>query len=545
MIITMIFSFESAASDVINSTHIVSLPVAHETFNNAENVFELESAENTGNSLSYKTDCHGTVYGPEDYTLENNLAYILNSSNNSILVYHENSVVKNISLQDFIATNIAVDDGTLYTIGTNMKVYKIENSNPIPILDISTLNNVDGISDFQILDNKLMITTPEGNYGKTYIFDLAKVKSGQKNVPTVIEGRMIENGIYYYVLPLTEGDQLISNTCKLVIHYPDSTKEEVIINSEYGLVGVELLAVEDEVFCALISEVLSDSNYNIVYEKSLQFITKQGLTKLSYPLPAQAKGLDNPVKIINNHIYFLHNDTNNTQIEILDEIIRSDKTNISIFNSVIPLESASEYSSESIVAANTLTGADMVDIAESYRREFEWSCEDENIEYLANYDWGCPSYVTTAKSYTNMPYCWNGFDTQDSFEQGLLSTVGGIRGHVGNVNESYPGQVFGLDCSGYVSRCWNLSWKRNTKMFDPNDKENNGLTEYINISQIRTGDALNNPGDHIMLIASLNLTTDQLLVYECTRSSDYDKVVYLPYDWSSVASRYNPIRYVQ
>ncbi len=326
---TLETNYESEVIQTIVSTPIVSIPMAHETFNNAENVFELESAENTGNSLSYKTDCHGTVYGPEDYTLENNLAYILNSSNNSILVYHENSVVKNIALQDFIATNIAVDDGTLYTIGTNMKVYKIDNSAPTPILDISTLNNTDGISDFKILDNKLMITTPEGNYGKTYIFDLAKVKSGQKNVPTVIEGRMIENGIYYYVLPLTEGDQLISNTCKLVIHYPDSTKEEVIINSEYGLVGVELLAVEDEIFCALISEVLSDSNYNIIYEKSLQFITKQGLTKLSYPLPAQAKGLDNPVKIIDNHIYLLHNDTTNTQIEILeisDEALLSDKS---------------------------------------------------------------------------------------------------------------------------------------------------------------------------------------------------------------------------
>lgn len=68
--------------------------------------------------------------------------------------------------------------------------------------------------------------------------------------------------------------------------------------------------------------------------------------------------------------------------------------------------------------------------------------------------------VSVAGSCNYMPYCWGGFSTPSQYKAGMTNG-----GRVGNINTSTAGHVsntYGLDCSGYVSRCWGLTSKRST-----------------------------------------------------------------------------------
>ncbi len=65
------------------------------------------------------------------------------------------------------------------------------------------------------------------------------------------------------------------------------------------------------------------------------------------------------------------------------------------------------------------------------------------------------------KTATGMPYQWGGFDTPESFVSKVAA--GKKAGDVGDVAKRKLGDAgtsaesCGIDCSGFVSRCWNLS----------------------------------------------------------------------------------------
>lgn len=88
--------------------------------------------------------------------------------------------------------------------------------------------------------------------------------------------------------------------------------------------------------------------------------------------------------------------------------------------------------------------------AQSYWNS-QWWCNSENIAPLAGYT--KPRFLTTTGWHYFVPYNWGGWDT---FNQFIGKMVDGQR--AGNINTS---NVFvnhgGVDCSGYVQRCWGIS----------------------------------------------------------------------------------------
>jgi len=70
---------------------------------------------------------------------------------------------------------------------------------------------------------------------------------------------------------------------------------------------------------------------------------------------------------------------------------------------------------------------------------------------------------------TGMPYQWGGFDTPESFLQKIAA--GQKAGDVGDAAKRKLGDAgvssesCGIDCSGFVSRCWNLKRPYSTREF--------------------------------------------------------------------------------
>lgn len=96
-----------------------------------------------------------------------------------------------------------------------------------------------------------------------------------------------------------------------------------------------------------------------------------------------------------------------------------------------------------------------------------------------------------------MPYKWDGYDTQESFLIGI--GAGKAAGDVCTpekrrlLEAGTSAQAVGIDCSGLVSRCWNLpravSTRTITALCDP----------IPDLKDLRPGDILNTHNSHVFL----------------------------------------------
>ncbi len=97
-----------------------------------------------------------------------------------------------------------------------------------------------------------------------------------------------------------------------------------------------------------------------------------------------------------------------------------------------------------------------------------------------------------------MPYKWGGFDTPESFLQGL--SEGKKAGDIANTykvngdNAVISSESVGIDCSGFVSRCWGLS-----RHYDTRDLP--GICDPISWEELRPADIILKNG-HVLLFSA-------------------------------------------
>lgn len=122
-----------------------------------------------------------------------------------------------------------------------------------------------------------------------------------------------------------------------------------------------------------------------------------------------------------------------------------------------------------------------------------------------NYGWWKPGETNTS-----MPYQWGGFDTPHTFLQkidrglaaGDISTPAKRAGGDAAVSES----AAGIDCSGFVSRCWRLSRPYSTAQLP-------AITHAITWGELLPGDILLN-NRHVLLFAHWYRPGSIILAYE-------------------------------
>lgn len=122
-----------------------------------------------------------------------------------------------------------------------------------------------------------------------------------------------------------------------------------------------------------------------------------------------------------------------------------------------------------------------------------------------------------------LPYQWGGFSSIAGFNlsnpEDFYDQYTGTGSFEGKVH--YAGDIFcdtqiassracGVDCSGFVSRCWNLSYKQSTRTLG-----NLNFSLPITFDDLQMGDILNRYNSHVMLFHEfIDENKTQLWVYE-------------------------------
>ena len=134
-----------------------------------------------------------------------------------------------------------------------------------------------------------------------------------------------------------------------------------------------------------------------------------------------------------------------------------------------------------------------------------WTATLKNITTTTCTDWcgnaktiDAPDWVVEGQN-TRFPYCWGGFSSVDAFDQGLLADK-----KAGDIQTKYDSGAsacgsscaVGVDCSGFVSRCWTCGQHYGTSQMST-------VTTAIQKSELKPADALNNPSSHIRLFVAL------------------------------------------
>lgn len=203
-----------------------------------------------------------------------------------------------------------------------------------------------------------------------------------------------------------------------------------------------------------------------------------------------------------------------------------------------PSEALEEYEKTQVYspAADTCRPREsVIDVASDYR---------DNSTYLDSYHINdnaiCtervkPRYLGGAGTYSSIPYAWNMWDTVDQFNAFMS---GGQNGYfAGNISVTYENCARGIDCSGLVSRAWDLGSHYGTCSLESIS------IALSNVYALQSGDIMNRcfPTPRHTIIFD-RFEFGGMRCYEATTEFDYDRVVRIYRSFESIAA-YIPRRY--
>lgn len=451
--------------------------------------------------------------------------YILDTSDNTIIKYTKGIVSRVIELDNYgvIGTNIAVYNGDVFVLCTDINVYRISNQGVISNLGIREYLLSEGFSDFRIIDGFLYICVAEEDI-VTYKFDVRDVD--EVNMVLKFTGMVYDNSTIFYSTPIVEAAKKDKSGIRVTVTHLDSRETETFdVYSDYGAFGAQYLGKDENGNNrVLFFEIAQNADYTIASASSMRVLDEEDKLIGVRELEKQVKSVPNQIKVIDGEVYFLNSQSD--KVEILG-VKEPDSSTASTHSSSLKAVVGPKFDQERSVMA-TITRNKIMSNAISYHTSYSWTCSSANLTYLSG--WTCPSYVTGAGTYTCMPYCWGKFDNQS-----LFATKLGWAYRVGNVSTTYTESTCGLDCSGYVSRCWELGEHHYTGALY-------NVADEIEYYELLRGDALNS-ADHVMLFDGINTSNGSYIFYECTTTNHYDRVAHTSRTLESISNIYTPIRY--
>jgi hypothetical protein len=147
-----------------------------------------------------------------------------------------------------------------------------------------------------------------------------------------------------------------------------------------------------------------------------------------------------------------------------------------------------------------------------------------------------PRYLENANNYSSVSYAWGMWDTVDQFNAFMGYGQNGY--FAGNISGTYMSCARGIDCSGLVSRAWDL----NDGPYGTCSLENVS-TALPNVNALRSGDIMNRCSPtprHTIIFDSFGI--QGMWGYEATTYLSYDRVVRTFRQFSTI-SDYVPRRY--
>lgn len=176
--------------------------------------------------------------------------------------------------------------------------------------------------------------------------------------------------------------------------------------------------------------------------------------------------------------------------------------------------------------ADSVTRAEALQIAETFIQH-RWTAAPQNLRHgqdSAGIEIHTPDraggrgdpagdcWELGAKN-TGMAYKWGGFDMPASYDAGLRK--GKAAGDVYTAEKrrkggaAVSGDAVGIDCSGFISRCWKLPQKHSTAMLAST------CQRLASADALRPADVMNTAGGHVLLFVRwLDEEKTRALFYE-------------------------------
>lgn len=466
------------------------------------------------NALRATKDLEGNPLGPSDFAVSNGSVYLLNTANNAVYQFQGNKQTTEISLDDFdiVGTALSVRNNEVYILDNNLSISKIENGQERAIGSVESNMDFDNAVDFNVTSDYVYVSEPSSQGGKTLRY-LINSPSGKLVLDQTIDGYMVDENTFYRSKLLTKNGENASHTCIITVLNADGAITDTItLRSDNYIAGAQYLGKnQDDIHIVKQFDMVCHSDGSCDVEETLRTVNEDNVLIACEAIINNIPSMDSQVMVQDGKIYQVSS-------TIVNEVKTENLRPAAEFSSTLkPISSVSSQVDRKTLSAdakelNTISRAAVMKDASAYHSNFTWTCSSKNLAALAN--WTRPRYVSGAGTYSYMPYCWGGFSTVAQYRTGMNAS-----GRVGNINTSTPGHVantYGLDCSGYVSRCWFQSTKYGTSTIG-------SICNSISYSALRSADALNKRGSHIVLY-DYSDGAGHYTLYEATKLNHYDRV---------------------
>lgn len=477
----------------------------------------LPSVPESNSALYVTQDMQGNLLGPSDFSVDGSSVYVLNTANNSIYQYQGNTQVNNIALDafDVIGTALSVHNGTIYVLNNSLSVSKINNGTEECIGSVQEEMDFDNAIDFKATPKYMYVSEPTSEGGETHRYFMDPT-SGDLTFDRTINGYMVDENTFYRSRLITETGENAGHECVITLLNADGRESETItLHSDNYIAGAQYLGTNDDGMHIVKQYDMScyaDGSCDV--EETIRTVNKDNSIISCELIKNNVPSMDNPVNVQDGKVYQF----SSTNAGATINVIQTEKMSTAKFCSNLE-KSASAINSVTSKGVSiepkalvSLSRSAVLNNAKSYHSSFTWSCTSNNLAALTN--WKRPRYVNGAGSYSYMPYCWGGFSSTSQYRTGMRNS-----GRVGNINTSTSGHVantYGLDCSGYVSRCWGQSTKYGTSTIG-------SICNSISYNALRSADALNKSGSHIVLF-DYSDGAGHYTLYEATTLNQYDRV---------------------
>ncbi len=203
--------------------------------------------------------------------------------------------------------------------------------------------------------------------------------------------------------------------------------------------------------------------------------------------------------------------------------------------------------------ATSLTRADAMAMAEQFTTH-RWRATEKNLlhgrdaagievhtpDRTGGHGHPAPECWLSNEENTGVAYKWGGFDSLKSFDAGVKT--GKAAGDVYTAEKRRLGSKavsstsVGIDCSGFISRCWKLPRKYGTATLPSISRPLKSPAELL------PADIMNQPGGHVLLFARwINPSRTKALFYEAAPFSKVRAKEYTVADLE--ASGFQPLRF--
>jgi len=502
--------------------------IAFSQLSNAQNIKQISSLSwNKTSGLPYIQDYSGN-YSVEAYTpISNNNYAFLSRAEKKIIIFDINTKQKinEINLQ-FTPTDFTYADNKYFVTDAN-NLYTLNTDGSI-ISKKFIADRIKYVEAIKVINNNI------------YIIDNNQItwNINSKGILENHNGVIVNNNSWAKIVKLN------NNSFKLTIFNKNNEPISKTINSNNTLGTVKVLGLTNNNLIVEIQKItqevplLVDRYISTFSVKNLEQIASIKLPNISFTY------VKHDVLVLNNSINMFITTPENAKIFKMDDTaLKSASFPTELYNytyhynnHLLSIDDKFENPVETKSTNAAIYRSEIIDNAEPYAI-YEWYCNANNIK---DYDCGgvhvtTPSWVSVGNN-ISMPYMWGGFSSLPQFDQGITDGVSaGDSYTVGNGSGS--GCAVGVDCSGFVSRAWDLPYKYGTSTLP------NISTEYSSFSDLLPGDIVNYAGHHVRLVHSLNQDGSFLLIEAAASATDW-RVGYNNYTTANLQASYIPRYYV-